>query len=181
MMIGKGSPDVMDVDNQLASLYGSLIHILDEELQSHTLLLKIILEETKVLRKSRLPEILDVGARKSDAFRQSEASAYRRVEAVGRIIARLGLEDPVSFVQLAAHADAATRQILTGYRDKFAGIVRQIEKSNEANRRIIALTLAHINKNINFINNISSSISNYDHHGQMKAGNLQGRLISRAG
>lgn len=169
------------MDKQLASLYGSLIHILDEELRCHERLLKVILEETQALRKGRLPGILDVGASKSDAFRKSEAAAHQRTESVGRIIAHIGVEAPVSFFQMAAYADVATRQVLTGYREKFADIVRRIEEANEINRQIITLTLAHINKNINFINNISSSISNYDHHGQVKAGNLQGRLISRAG
>jgi len=169
------------MDKPLASLYKRLVHVLDDELQSHARLLEIILEETQVLRKSLLPGILDIGARKSEAFRQSEAAAYRRAETVGRIIADLGLEAPVSFIQMAAYADVATRQVLTGYREKFADIVRRIEDANDINRQIIALTLAHVSNNLNFINNISSSIPNYDQHGQIKAGNLQGRLISQSG
>lgn len=168
-------------DETLASLYNRLLDTLDDELQCHTNLLGIILEETQVLRKSRLPDILDIGARKGDAFRQSEAAAHRRAEAVGRIIARLGLDGPVSFIQMAAYADIATRQRLTGYRENFADRVRRIEEANEINRQIIALTLAHVSHNINFINNIWTSIPNYDQNGQIKAGNLQGRLISQAG
>lgn len=169
------------MDNQLASLYSSLLHILDEELRCHQHLLEVINEETQVLRNSRLTEILEISAAKEDAFHQSEAATQKRVESVERIITHMGIEVPVAFVHLAAHADAATRQILTGYREKFADIIHHIEKTNEINRQMITLTLAHINKNITFINNISSTISNYDHQGQMKAGNLQGRLISRAG
>jgi flagellar biosynthesis/type III secretory pathway chaperone len=169
------------MDRVLASLYKRLIHALDDELQNHARLLEIILEETQALRKSRLPEILDVGTRKGDAFRQSEEAAQRRAEAVVQIVAHLGLESPVSFVQMAAYADVATRQVLIGYREKFADIVRRIEEANEINRQIIALTLAHVSNNLNFIHNISSSIPNYDQHGQIKAGNLQGRLISQAG
>jgi len=169
------------MDKPLESLYRQLVHTLDAELQSHDRLLKIIMEETQALRRSRLPEILDTGARKSDAFSHSEAAARRRSEAVGRIIAHLGIEAPVSFVQMAAYADVATRQVLTGYREKFADIVGRIEAANDINRRIIELTLAHVSNNINFIHNISSSIPNYDQHGQIKAGNLHGRLISQAG
>jgi flagellar biosynthesis/type III secretory pathway chaperone len=82
---------------------------------------------------------------------------------------------------MAAYADVTTRQVLTEYREKFADIVRRIEEANEINRRIIELTLAHVSNNLNFIYNISSSIPNYDQHGQIKAGNLQGRLVSQAG
>jgi flagellar biosynthesis/type III secretory pathway chaperone len=169
------------MDKALASLYKLLIHALDIELQSHAHLLEIILEETQALRRSRLPEVLDIGAKKGDAFRQSEAAAHRRAEALVPIIAHLGLEATVSFVQMAAYADVTTRQVLTEYREKFADIVRRIEEANEINRRIIELTLAHVSNNLNFIYNISSSIPNYDQHGQIKAGNLQGRLVSQAG
>ncbi|MFH1081239.1 MAG: flagellar protein FlgN [Pseudomonadota bacterium] len=168
-------------DKVLASLFQRLIHALDDELQSHAHLLEIILEETQALRKGRLPEILDVGAKKGDAFRQSEAAAHKRAETIAKIVAHMGLEASVSFVQMAACADIATRQVLTRYREKFADIVNRIEEANEINRQIIALTLAHVSNNLNFIHNISSSIPNYDQQGQIKAGNLQGRLISQAG
>ena len=164
-----------------AYLYKSLLQTLDEEMQYHERLLELIHEETLVLRKSFLPEILDISTRKGEAYRQSEAVVQRRVECIDSIIAYLGLEPPVSFAQLTACADVATRQILTGYREKFADIVCRIEKTNETNRQTIELTLAHVSNNLNFIHSISSSIPNYDHHGQIKAGKLQGRLISQAG
>ena len=168
-------------EQTLDALYKRLMMTLNAEIQTHARLLKIILEETQVLRKSRLSDIVDIGAAKEKAFRESETAAHLRAEAVGYIIAHLGLDEPVSFVQLAAYADIATRQELTGYREKFADLVRRIEDANEVNRQIIALTLAHVSTNINFIHSISSSIPNYDQHGQIKAGNLQGRLISQAG
>jgi flagellar biosynthesis/type III secretory pathway chaperone len=169
------------MDKQIASLYKSLLHTMNEELQCHERLSDLIHEETLVLRQSRLPDILDINARKAEAYRQSEAAAQRRVESIDRIVACLGLENPVSFAQLTACADVATRQILIGYREKFADMVRHIEKTNEINRQIITLTLAHVSNNLNFIHSISSSIPNYDQRGQIKAGNLQGRLISQAG
>ena len=164
-----------------ALLYKSLLRTLEEEVQHHERLLELIHEETLVLRKSLLPEILDITARKGEAYRQSEAAVQRRVESIDGIIAYLGLENPLSFSQLAACTDVATRQILIGYREKFTDIVCRIEKTNEINRQIIALTLAHVSNNLNYIHSISSKIPNYDHHGQIKAGNLQGRLISQAG
>ena len=85
------------MDKQLASLFQFLIDALKDEIESHTRLLDVIREETQALRDSRLPEVLDIGIRKGDAFRQSEAAAQRRVEAVTAIIACLGLEDLLSF------------------------------------------------------------------------------------
>jgi hypothetical protein len=169
------------MDKQLASLFQFLIDALKDELESHTRLLDVIREETQALLDSRLPEVLNIGIRKGDAFRQSEAAAERRVEAVAAIIACLGLEDLLSLGELAAYADASTRQFLTGFREKYSDIVRRIESANETNRRIIALTLAHVTHNIHFIRNITASLPNYDRHGQIGAGSLQGGLLSQAG
>jgi flagellar biosynthesis/type III secretory pathway chaperone len=169
------------MDKQIASLFQFLIEALKDEIESHARLLDVIREETQALRQSRLPEVLDIGGRKGEAFRQADTAVQRRMEAVAKIIAHLGLEDPVSFMQLAACADVKTRQILTGYREKFADIIRNIESANETNRRIIALTLDHVSHNIDFIRNITASLPNYDRHGQINAGSMQGGLLSQAG
>jgi flagellar biosynthesis/type III secretory pathway chaperone len=165
----------------LASLYRTLIENLDDELKIHGHLLETIHEETQVLKKNRLHEIVEIGVAKDNALRHSEAAARRRMEIIAKIIRHLNLEEPVTFIQLAAYADPATRQELTGYREKFADIVGRIEDTNEINRQIIGATLAHVRNNLNFLNNISSLLPNYDQYGQIKAGNLQGRFISKAG
>ena len=61
-----------------AFLYKSLLQTLDEEMQYHERLLELIHEETLVLRKSFLPEILDISTRKGEAYRQSEAAAAQQ-------------------------------------------------------------------------------------------------------
>jgi flagellar biosynthesis/type III secretory pathway chaperone len=169
------------MDKHLASLFRSLIDALKDEMESHTRLLDAIREETQALRNNRLPEIFDIGIRKGDAFQEAEAAMQRRLDAVAAISARLGLEDPVSFTQLAACADVQTRQILTGYREKFADIIESIKSANETNRQIIASTLDHIYNGIQFIRNISAPLPHYDRHGQIRAENAHGGILSQAG
>jgi len=169
------------MDRQLASLFQFLIDALKDEIESHTRLLDVIREETQTLRDSQLPKVLDIGIRKGDAFRQSEAATQRRVDAATKIVAYLCLEDSLPIVELASYTDVTTRQILTGYRDKFADIVRRIKRANETNRQIIALTLANVSNNLLFIRDITASLPNYDRHGQISARSLQGEFISQAG
>jgi flagellar biosynthesis/type III secretory pathway chaperone len=175
----EGLPSVMD--KQLAFLFQFLIDALKDELESFARLLDVIREETQALRDNKLPEVIDIGIRKGNAFRQSEAAVQRRVDAVIKINAYLSIEDSLPFVELAPYTDAATRQILTGYRDRFADIVHRIKSANETNRQIIALTLAQVSNNIKFIRNMTASLPNYDRHGQISARSLQGEVISRAG
>ena len=169
------------MDKQLASLFRFLIDALKDEIENHARLLDVIREETQALRESRLSEVLDIGIKKGAAFRQSEGSMRRRMDAAKNIAACLHLEDSLpSFVELASYADDTTRKILTGYRDKFADIVRGIKSANETNRQTIALTLAHIS-NIDFMMNIAASLPNYDRYGQVSARSLQSEFISQTG
>ena len=169
------------MDKQLASLFQLLIDALKDEIENHARLLNVIREETQTLCDSQLSDVLDIGIKKGDAFRQSEAAMQRRVVAVTKIVAYLCLEDSLPFIELTQYADVTTRQILTGYRDKFTNIVRSIKSANEKNRQIIALTLAHVINNMHFIMNIAASLPNYDRHGQISARSLQGEFISQAG
>ena len=169
------------MDKQLSSLFQFLIDALKDEIDNHTRLLDVIREETQTLCDSQLLEVLDIGIRKGDAFRQSEAAMQRRVDAAAKIVAYLRLEGPLPIVDLASYTDVATRQILTVYRDKFADIVHRIKHANETNRQMIDLTLAHVSNNISFIMNITASLPNYDRYGQISARSLQGEFISQAG
>jgi flagellar biosynthesis/type III secretory pathway chaperone len=169
------------MDKHLASLFRFLIVALKDEFESHVRLLDVIREETQALRDSRLPEVIDIGIRKSDVFRQSEASVRRRANAVTNIIAYLHLEDSLPFAELASYADAPTRQSLTGYRNKVTDIAGHIKSANETNRQIIALTLNQVSNNLFFIRCIAASLPNYDRRGQISAQSLQGELISQAG
>src|SRR5512133_3638591 len=122
------------MDKQLASLFHFLIDALKDEIENHARLLDVIREETQTLRDSRLSDVLEIGTRKGDAFRQSEAAMQRRMEAVTKIAAHLRLAESLpSFNELAPYADETTRKILTDYRDKFTYIVRGIKVANETN------------------------------------------------
>jgi len=169
------------MDTQLASLFRLLIDTVKDEMEHHTHLLDVIREETQALRACKLPEILDIGICKDDAFRQSQAALQRRVEAITKITAYIGLKDPPPFVELVAYADVASRQILTRYREIFTNIIQQIKNANETNRQVIALTLSHVANNIHYIQNLTVSLPNYDRHGQISTRSLQGGYISQAG
>jgi flagellar biosynthesis/type III secretory pathway chaperone len=170
------------MDKQLASLFHFLIDALKDEIENHARLLDVIREETQTLRDGRLSEVLDIGIRKGDAFRQSEAAMQRRMEAVTKITAHLCLAESLpSFIKLAPYADETIREILTDYRDKFADIVRGIKIANETNSQMIALTLAHVSRDMDFMMNMAASLPNYDRHGQMSARGLQGEFISQTG
>ena len=83
--------------------------------------------------------------------------------------------------QIIASAQNHIRKNLMDYQEKFADLIKQINKVNENNKHLITFSLSHVNNTISYINSLTSSYLNYSPSGQIKAGNLQGRLISQAG
>ena len=104
-----------------------------------------------------------------------------RMSAINKIAAHLHLDEPVFMTQIIASAQNHIRKNLMDYQEKFADLIKQINKVNEKNKHLITFSLSQVNNTISYINSLTSSSLNYSPSGQIKAGNLHGRLISQAG
>ena len=169
--------DAMNKD--LDFLYNSLLLSMGQEYEHYQELLKTIEEESHILKKSNLADILDFNTRKERVLLSLNMAQEMRMGEIKKIISHLNLDEPVSMAQLVAYAQNHTRQNLIDYQEKFAGLSTRIEKFNENNKDLISFSLAHITNTLNYINSLTSSSPHYDRYGQIKAGYLQGRVISR--
>lgn len=171
--------DAMTKDLDLP--YRSLILSLEQEYERYRELLEAIREESKTLISCTAADVIDFNSRNDRLLLSVRMASEIRTDAIKRITACLHLEEPVSMAQLIAHAPAGTRQNLIDCKEKFADLIREIRKTNDLNRELITSSLAHVNNTLNYINSLTSPVPNYDRQGQIRAGNLQSRLISRAG
>lgn len=169
------------MNKTLEHLYQSLLFCLGQEYERYQEVIKIISEESSILIKCRLEEILEFNTQKERILLSLNAASEMRVDVFNKIIAHLNLEEPVSIRQLMAYAPDDTRQNLIHYQEKFSDLMAQIEKINKNNMGLITFSLSHLRSTLNYISMLTSSSPNYDHCGQIKAGNLQGRLISQEG
>jgi flagellar biosynthesis/type III secretory pathway chaperone len=104
-----------------------------------------------------------------------------RMSTINKIAEHLKIDEPVSLTQIIGSAQNHIRKNLMDYQEKFADLVKQINKANEKNKRLITFSLSQVDNTISYINSLTSSSLNYSPSGQIKAGNLHGRLISQAG
>jgi hypothetical protein len=169
------------MNKTLEHLYHSLLFCLGQEYERYQELIKVISEESVILIKSRLEDILEFNTQKERVLLSLNVAKEMRVDVFNKVIAHLNLEEPVSMRQLMAYAPDDTRQNLIHYQEKFSDLMGQIEKINKNNMGLINFSLSQLNSTLNYINALTSSSPNYDHCGQIKAGNLQGRLISQEG
>jgi len=169
------------MNKDLDFLYNSLLFSMGQEYDHYQELLITLEEEAHVLKKSTLEDILDFNKRKELLLLSLNMVSEMRVSAIKKIVSYLNLGEPVSMTQLIAYAQSHTRQNLIDYQEKFADLISRIKQINEKNMNLITILHSHVSNTLNYINSLTSSHQNYDQYGQIKAANLQGRLISQEG
>lgn len=170
-----------DMNKNLELLYHSLLFSLEQEYEHYQELLKIIKEESTILVKGSLPDILEFNTKKERLLLSLNMATEMRISAIKKIAIHLNLEEPVAMRQLIAYAQNQTRQNLIRCQEKFSDLLLQIQRINENSKGLISFSIAHLGNTLKYINVLTSSQPNYDQSGHRKAGNLQGRLISKEG
>jgi len=169
------------MNKDLDYLYNTLLLAMGQEYGRYQELLKTIEEEAEILKKGILEDILNSNTAKEMVLLSLNMALEMRMGAVNKIAAHLHINKPVTFSEVVSQAQDHIRQNLMEYKEKFADLITRINKANRNNKRLIAFSLSQINNTVNYINNLTSSHLNYNPTGQIKAGNLHGRLISQAG
>lgn len=169
------------MSKDLDSLYKALLLSMGREYEYYRELLDAVRKEATALKSCNSTDVLEFNTKNERLLLSLRMATERRMSAVSGISSELHLDEPVSMTQLIAYAQEQTRQDLIDYQEKFAEMIVQIEKANNRNKELIHVSLTHINNTINYINGLTSKNPNYDQRGQIRAGNLQGRLISQAG
>jgi len=162
-------------------LYSALYLSMEQEYERYQELLEAGEEEANTLISSTSTDIIDMNSRNERLLLSVKMASEIRAGAIKKIASSLQLDEPVTMGQLIAHAPDKTRQNLMDYKEKFADMILKIRKTNNRNRELISASLSHINNTLNYINTLTCFCPNYNRHGQIRAGNLQSRLISEAG
>jgi flagellar biosynthesis/type III secretory pathway chaperone len=169
------------MNRDLDFLYNSLLLAMGQEYEHYQELLKTLQDETLLFKNSTLADILDFNKRKEVLLFSLNMAEETRTGVIKKLFAALELDEPASMAQLAVYAQNNIRQKLIDYQEKFADIVSSIKTINEKNMDLINALLSHTKNTLNYINILTSPNANYTQHGHIKAGNLQGRLISQEG
>ena len=169
------------MDKDLELLYQPLLFCLGQELERYQELFKITREEPDILIRSRLEDLQELNSRKERVLLSLQMATSIRLEAQGKIAARLHLEEPVSMQHLIAHTDGEIRQNLLNYQEKFTDLRTQIEKMNKNNQELIEFSRNQIGILTNYISTLMSSSQNYNQQGYVMAQKLRGRLLSKEG
>jgi flagellar biosynthesis/type III secretory pathway chaperone len=169
------------MNKDLDFLYKSLYLSLEQEYERYRELSEAVDEEAKTLISCTSNDIIDFNLRNERLILSVNMASEIRMNAIDKITSYLHLDETVTMGQLIAYAPDNIRQNLIDYKEKFADMLIKIRRANNHNRELITASLSHINNTLNYIDSLTCPNPNYDRNGQIKAGNLQSRLISEAG
>jgi flagellar biosynthesis/type III secretory pathway chaperone len=167
----------------LRFLYNALLLSLEQEYDRYKELFSAVEEESELfLNKSSTSADLDTFNKRHEQLIISlQMASDIRMSAIKKITDHLHFNEPVTMTLLISHAQDQIRQNLLNYQEKFTALILQIKKMNDRNKNLIAVSLSQINNTLSYINGLTCSSPSYDQRGHVRAGNLQSRLISKAG
>jgi flagellar biosynthesis/type III secretory pathway chaperone len=170
------------MNQDLDFLYKSLYLSMEQEYERYQELLEAVEEEAiKLISCISADDISAFNSRNERLLLSVKMASDIRMNATNKIISCLHLDEPTTMGQLIDYAQGKTRQYLIDYKEKFADLILKIQKTNNRNRALIAVSLSYINNTLHYIEGLKCPSPNYNRHGRIRAGNLQSRYISEAG
>jgi len=175
------------MNNELHSLYDSLISVLWEEIEVYRKLRDSLLSERETLAVSSVDELYESNSRKETCILKAKMVKEVRTKLIERIINALNLDgkslslDDKTLSTLLLHGDDDRKKDLEECRSTLRFLLMDIHGLNERNKTLLDSSLFYVRKSIDFLGQLIYPGATYLSTGKLKANNLNGKIVSREG
>ena len=170
------------MNNELHSLYDSLISVLREEIEVYRELRNSLLNEREILAGSSVDELCESNSRKETCILKARMVEDVRAKLVERIINALSLDGKDrSLSTLLLHGDDSRKKDLKECRSALSPLLIDINELNKRNKTLLNSSLFYVRKSIDFLGQLIYPGATYLSTGRLKASNLNGKIVSREG
>jgi flagellar biosynthesis/type III secretory pathway chaperone len=173
----------IEMEDELQSLYESLISVLKEEIDAYGELYIFFLSEREILIKSSAEELSENNSRKEACIVKAGMLDEERGELVEKISKLLDMDEQeeVCISALIPYGDDHQQNELKECQSRLCSIVVRVNEINEKNKVLLSSSLLYVRKSIDFISRLMSSSSTYQNTGELKVNNLNGKIVCREG
>ncbi len=172
----------ISMEQDLESLFDSLIELLQREIEVYRCVLDTVVREKSILLKPSLDSIYESNARKETLILKAKLLEEVRSGIVKKIAAALGKpEQGVNLSMLALAADEARGRLIRESRSILSPLLREIQERNENNKLLLDTSLVFVRNSIHFINDLLSPGTGYLETGRMNTLSRNGRLLRTEG
>jgi flagellar biosynthesis/type III secretory pathway chaperone len=175
---GKVVQQGIEMNNELKSLYDSLLYILTNEIEVYRELHKLFLNERTLLVKSSIDELYENSSKKETFILKAKMLEEVRTNLAEKIFRLLDIEEQdVNLSKLLCYADSDQREKLTECQLSLHYLLTEINKLNKKNKLLLDSSLIYVQRSIDFINQLIYPNSSYLSTGKLKSNNINGRVV----
>ncbi len=163
-------------------LLDSLMTILKKEVEVYEELLSIAIEAGSVLKKASL-ELISGNHNKMETCM---LKAKMLEEARGKVVKKIALildmeERELNLTVLTGLARGSRQMELRFLQSNLTQLVQSLKKANDESKALLDYSLFYVGSTMSFIGSILSAGAGYAETGKLKAGTMNGKILSREG
>lgn len=170
------------MNDDLHTLYDTLIAALREEIDVFSELHGALLREKEILAGASVDELYASNAGKERSILKAGTLEETRAALMKKIAAALGLgKRGITLSALLPHGDETQQAALKECRSVLRSLVTDIQELNESNKTLLDDSLFYVQKSVDFLGQLIYPFGTYMNTGRLRENNLNGRLVSREG
>ncbi|RLF65183.1 MAG: hypothetical protein DRN30_04490 [Thermoplasmata archaeon] len=170
------------MNNELHSLYDSLVSVLRKEIEVYRKLHDSLLYEKEILAGSSVNEIYENNYRKETCILKAKMVKEVRTKLLEKIISALNLDGrDIRLSTLLLHGDDSQKKELEECRLTLCSLLMNVNELSKRNKALLVSSLFYVRKSIDFLGQIISPGVTYLSTGKLKENHLNGKIVSREG
>jgi len=170
------------MNNELHSLYDSLVSVLKKEIEVYRKLYDSLLNEREILAGPSVNEIYENNYRKETCILKAKMVKDVRTKLLEKIINVLNLDGrDIRISTLLPHGDDNQKKELEECRSILRSLLMNVNELSKKNKALLASSLFYVRKSIDFLGQIISPGVTYLSTGRLKANHVNGKIVSREG
>jgi flagellar biosynthesis/type III secretory pathway chaperone len=172
----------VEMNNELQSLYDSMISVLRREIDVYQEMCALFLCEREILVRSDTEELYENNSRKETCVLKAKMLNEVRVKLVEKIAKVYGMdEQEITVSTLISHGDSRQKKELLECRSTLHALVQNAHELNERNKVLVNSSISYVRKSIEFINQLLSPPSTYLNNGELRTHSMHGKIVCKEG
>ena len=166
------------MNNDLKSLYDSLLYVLRNEIEVYRELHNLFLNEKTLLVKSSINELYENSSKKETCVLKAKMLEEVRINLVNKISKFLDIdENDINFSILLSYGDDTQRRELKECQSSLRSLLTEIKELNKKNKLLLDSSLIYVQRSIDFINQLVCPSPSYLSTGKLKLNNINGNFL----
>lgn len=170
------------MNDDIYSLYDSLILVLEEEIEIYRKFHDCLVNESVILAGASMEELHESNVRKERCIMEARMLEEARTSIVDKINAGLGnAEKDTGLSALSSYGNSSQKKALKECGALLSTLATGVNELNNKNKALLDASILYVQKSIDFLGQLFSPGAVYMNSGRLKPVGEHGNMLSRKG